>query len=270
MSQGFYEMKTNLRPTVIIPMIGDPIAQVATPVIWNEAFQSEKKNCICVPIHLKDQGLGSFVAWVRHAENVPGFLSTIPHKNSLPALCDHVRAEVEFLGVANTVSKKYDGQLECAMFDGEGMIRAIEAVGGVIEDSTILIIGCGAAGGAIAFEALQKGARTICLIDRMPDTATHLVKKLQGRFKDKTIKIYDPSDISFEFIINASPLGSRPNDELPYDLKMVSPNSIIADAVTEPCPTNWVAQANTQGFITVNGNNMAAAQADAMRLYLGV
>lgn len=63
-----------------------------------------------MPTHLKEQGLISFLDWIRHAE-------------------------VEFLGAANTVHKRVDGQLECAMFDGEGMINAIEAVGGIIEES---------------------------------------------------------------------------------------------------------------------------------------
>lgn len=254
----------------VIPIIGDPVAQVATPVLWNTHFAETGQDAICIPVHLKAAGLPAFVEWVRHAENVPGFLSTIPHKADLPALCEHRRDEVEMLGVANTVRKNADGSLECAMFDGTGMIAAIETAGAVIAGGAVLIVGSGAAGSAIALEALKRGATKIVLLDRDQALADNMAQQLRQRYPGQVIETKAAGTGQFTALINASPLGNAPDDPYPYSLDTCDPATVIADAVTEPAPTKWLADAAARGLLTVNGSAMAAAQADLMRRFMGL
>lgn len=270
MSQQGNIVITSRAAQTVIPILGDPVAQVATPELWNAHFAAAGQAAICIPVHLKAAGLASFVEWVRFAENVPGFLSTVPHKADLPALCDLCRDEVAMLGVANTVRKNADGTLECAMFDGAGMIAAIEAAGAEIVGGSVLIIGSGAAGSAIALEALKRGAAKIVLLDRNQALADEMALLLRQGYTDQVIETQAAADGYFTALVNASPLGSAPDDPLPFSLDVCDPNTVVADAVTEPAPTRWLAAAQDRGLRTVNGAAMASAQADLMRRFLGI
>ncbi len=263
-------MPSNRNATLVIPIIGDPIAQVATPDLWNREFAANDIDAICVPLHVRPSGLAAFVEWVRHAENVPGFLSTIPHKSKLPDLCDFRRSEVDVLEVANTVRKAKDGKLECAMFDGVGMVSAIKTAGTNFSTASVLIIGSGAAGSAIAYEALQCGAKGITLKDVNQDTVSRVVAKMRAVFPDRKIQSEETKDWPYDVIINASPIGSSPDDLLPSPINIASPHAIFADAITEPEETNFLALAKVDGFKTVSGQGMAAAQALHMQRFMGM
>ncbi len=256
--------------TLVVPIIGDPVAQVATPDLWNQEFQANGIDAICVPIHLKSSGLPQFIEWVRHAENIPGFLSTIPHKKDLAQLCDYRRGEVDVVGAANAVRKNNDGTLEGAMFDGVGMVSAIQLAGADFEAACVLIIGAGAAGSAIAFEALQCGAKQVSIKDPCSDTLARLATKLKYIFPERIIKTDECENYSYQIIINASPMGSSATDPLPCELSADLSKVIVADAVTEPADTNLLTLAKQMGLQTVSGKQMAAAQASHMQRYLGI
>lgn len=256
--------------TLVVPIIGNPVAQVATPDLWNREFQANGIDAICVPIHLKPSGLLPFIDWVRYAENVPGFLSTIPYKKDLVQLCDYRRGEVDVVGAANAVRKNKDGTLECAMFDGMGMISAIQLAGAGFEGACVHLVGAGAAGSAIAYEALQCGAKQVSINDPRQDSLTSLAAKLRNIFPDRIIRTDDDENYSYQIIINASPMGSTATDPLPCELSADLSNAIVADAVTEPAATRFLSLAQKVGLQTVSGKEMAAAQASHMQRYLGI
>lgn len=256
--------------TLVVPIIGDPVAQVATPDLWNREFRANGIDAICVPIHLKPSGLPQFIDWVRHAENVPGFLSTIPHKKELAQLCDSRRGEVDIVGAANAVRKNKDGTLEGAMFDGVGMVSAIQLAGADFEAACVHVIGAGAAGSAIAYEALRCGAKQISMQDPCADTSTSVVTKLKSIFPDRIIQTNECDMLSYQVIINASPMGGSATDPLPCQLIPELSKAIVADAVTEPAETRFLTLAKQIGLQTVSGKEMAAAQACHMQRYLGI
>ena len=259
-----------MRTTLVIPIIGDPVAQVATPDLWNRAFRENGSNIVCVPIHLKRSGLKAFIEWVRDAENVPGFLSTIPYKADLVAICDIRGNEVDVVGAANTVRKNKDGQLECAMFDGVGMVNAITLAGVDFDGLSVLVIGAGAAGGAIAYEALYRGAKHVTLKDPCTQTLNRLVANLSRIYPDRFINTTKSEQPTYQVIINASPQGSAPNDLMPIELNASTSLTVVADAVTEPEETNFIKRAKEIGLYTVSGKDMASAQASYMKQYLGI
>lgn len=263
-------MKTKSEAQILIPIIGDPVAQAATPDIWNEQFKQEHKDMACIPVHLHPNGLTAFMEMVRHADNIPGFISTIPHKAMIPALCDICSFEVELLGVANSIRKNKDGKFECAMFDGKGMISAIVAKGGIVAGGSLLIIGCGAAGSAIAFEALGVGALKIVVMDKNIALAERISGQLKTAFPDRDIRTSEREHKNYSVIVNASPQGSQSTDDAPYPIDGLPMETIIADAITEPRPTAWLAQADKRGMTTVDGQEMAAAQSRLMQEFLGI
>lgn len=247
---------------VVVPMIGDPVAQAATPPLWNAHFQGQGIEAVCVPVHLPAAGLVSFVEWVRHARNVPGFLTTVPHKAALPGLCDHLDDEVHVLGVANTVAKRPDGTLACAMFDGRGMVAALKAAGCDLAAASVAICGAGAAGASIAVQAARQGARRLRLFDLHALAAVRLAERLGDLGVEIELGRAQPGDV----LVNAAPAGSAS----PFPEEIVATAPAVADCVTEPEETPLLHLARAHGCIAVPGREMAAHQAALMRAFLGL
>lgn len=258
-------MKTTMTAPHVVPMIGDPVAQAATPALWNAHFRTTGRDAVCVPLELPPEGLASFVAWVRHARNVPGFVTTVPHKAALPALCDVLEPEVEILGTANTVVRLGDGRLAAAMFDGIGMTGAMRTAGARFEGATLGLCGAGAAGGAIAVAALRSGVARICLADRDAAAAERLLARLEAAYPNRAAIGPPPAG---SLLVNASPAGSHGEDSLPFDADRIAGAALAAEAVTDPAETRFLALARASGVPCVSGTEMAAHQAAAMRGFL--
>ncbi|MEM1049897.1 MAG: shikimate dehydrogenase [Pseudomonadota bacterium] len=260
--------KTALR--TLIPVIGDPVAQVATPGLWNTHFEQTGQNALAIALQIAPAGLPAFVDWVRHTSNVPGFVSTIPHKPALPPLCDRQSDAVRFLGVANAVRQDVDGFLECDMFDGVGMLQAIAACGVPIAGARMLIVGAGAAGSAVAYQAAVEGAGRVALRDRDSTKAESLAARIEALSGRRTSCGFERSGEEYDIVVNASPLGMRADDPLPVDPGRFGPTAVIADAVTGTAPTALMSAARSAGLQTVDGAAMAAGQAAQLRAYLGL
>lgn len=260
-------MKTTQTATLVIPILGDPVAQVATPGLWNEVFRARDQDAVCVPIDLPPAGLQSFLRWVREARNVPGFLTTVPHKAALAQACDTLSATARLLGVVNTVRLDEGGALAGEMFDGHGMLDAIERTGVALSGARLVICGAGAAGGAIAIEAAIRGAGEIALIDADPGRASVLAERVSSV---ASIPVSTQSPVSTDILVNASPAGSPGAPPPPFGEALIANARCVADALTDPAETALVKQARLRGIPVVTGQEMAACQAARMRAFLGL
>tara|TARA_R110000737_G_scaffold250397_1_gene260127 strand:+ start:257 stop:1048 length:792 start_codon:yes stop_codon:yes gene_type:complete len=260
-------MKTDLSATLVIPILGDPVAQVATPRLWNAVFAARAQDAVCVPIDLPSQGLASFIDWVKLSRNVPGFLTTIPHKAALAGACDRVEADAEILGVVNTIRREADGTLTGEMFDGFGMLDAIEATGTRISGARLVLCGAGAAGGAIAIQAIRRGAAELFISDMDEARAADLVHRLAPL---SGTKLHCGMAEDVDIIINASPAGS-PGEAMPAFTEALIRGAVcVADALTDPVETELIRAARAAGRRVVTGTDMAAHQAVRMRVFLGL
>ncbi len=260
-------METTRTATQVIPILGDPVAQVATPALWNEVFRARGQDAVCVPLDLPAAGLTPFLEWVRRTRNVPGFLSTVPHKASLASACDALSDTARLLGVVNTVRLAEGGQMVGEMFDGHGMLDAIELTGMALAGARLVICGAGAAGGAIAIEAAKRGAREIALIDTDAARTAALAEKLAAQ---AALRIRTDLPDSADILVNASPAGSPGAAPPPFGTALIAGARCVADALTDPEETTLLKSARLAGIPTVPGREMASCQAIRMRDFLGL
>lgn len=260
-------METTRTATQVIPILGDPVAQVATPALWNEAFRATGRDAVCVPIHLPAAGLEPFLQWVRLAPNVPGFLTTVPHKASLATACDTLSETAGLLGVVNTVRLSRDGAMTGDMFDGHGMLDAIEQAGVGLAGRGVAICGAGAAGGAIAIEAAKRGAQQIAIVDTDAARASDLAAKLAAM---GDLQVSTDLPARAEILVNASPAGSPGAAPPPFGEALIAGAICVADALTDPEETRLLHHARRAGITAVTGQQMAACQASRMRAFLGL
>jgi shikimate dehydrogenase len=215
--------------TRILPVIGDPIAQVRAPTIWNPLFQHNGINAVCLPMRVPPSSLHSFWEGIRALGNLVGLVVTIPHKPTLLPLLDEASPRARQVGAVNAVLIRPDGRALGEIFDGIGFVEGLRASGQRVDGRRALIVGSGGVGSAIAFGVAEAGAREINVSDINEARSQALSSRLHAAGFASDAATADPA--GYDLVVNATPLGMRANDPLPFDSARLDPAAIVADAV---------------------------------------
>lgn len=252
--------------TRIFPVVGDPIEQVKSPAVMSTLFQSRGHNAVVVPIHVETQNLNRTVDTFKSIRNLDGILVTIPHKPAALSLCHAVSPRARFVGAVNVMRKSPDGWIGDNT-DGEGFVNGIEAAGRTVRNSTVLLVGCGGAGAAIALEFLERGAANIAIHDINIERRDLVVGKLSDRFPGQVMTgSADPT--GFDIVANATPMGMRPDDTLPVRVDALTPNQFVACVITSSEESPFVTYARERGCPAMNGTGMFVAQSETLADFL--
>ena len=111
--------------TRVFLIVGDPVAQVKAPQVYNHLFAQNGIDAVLVPMKVPPGQLGGFVRNAFAAQNVGGMWVTIPHKSGVHDLLDHCDPLGRTAGAVNAVRRRPDGTLEGALFDGSGTLGAL-------------------------------------------------------------------------------------------------------------------------------------------------
>ena len=78
-----------------------------------------------------------------------------------------------------------------------------------------------------------------------------------------------PDPHGYEIVINATPLGMKPDDPMPVDPNRLEPGSIVVDIINSPDPTPLCRAARARGCRTQSGRPMHEGQAVHALRFLG-
>jgi shikimate dehydrogenase len=244
--------------TRVIPIIGDPIAQVKSPAGVTEELARRGRNAVVVPIHVTAADVDAFMRGLGLARNVDGVIATVPHKFAAYGHCATATDRAHFLRAANTLRRNRDGTWHGDALDGLAMVAAIRQAGGEPEGTRALLVGAGGAGSAIALALLDSGVAELAIHDAGTERRDDLVRRLAARFGDRVrAGSSDPSGRTL--VVNATPAGMRADDPLPVDIERLAPAAFVADVITAPEVTPLVAAARRLGCATQVGTGMFAA-----------
>lgn len=251
--------------TRVYYVVGDPIAQVKSPEGMTSAFQANGLNAVCVPAHVAPVDLAAWMQGVRACQNVDGIMVTVPHKIAFAQLCDSVSETARFLNTVNVVKRTADGW-HGDMFDGRAQVEALLKNGAVLSGKKAILAGAGGAGTAIAYALVEAGVAELAISETDTARRDTLVERLNGLSK---AKVYagssDPS--GFDVVVNATPMGMKAGDPLPFDGDKLTAQMFVGDVVTYP-DTAWLQKAQAQGCKTSSGLDMFAAVRDLMANFL--
>ena len=77
----------------------------------------------------------------------------------------------------------------------------------------------------------------------------------------------DPGTVH-DLVINATPLGMKADDPLPFEPASLAPSTLVVDVITKPVMTPLLERARRLGLRTHSGNHMHAGQAvEAARFF---
>jgi shikimate dehydrogenase len=236
--------------TLVVPIVGDPIAQVKAPDGITRAFATRGCNAVVVPLQVALGDLDALVRGLGLSGSVGG----------ITAHCSTLTDRARFLGSVNVARRNADGSWHGDQVDGAAYVEAILAAGGDPAGRRVLQVGAGGAGSAIALALLEAGAAELALHDADPARRDGLIGRLRTRFGDRVVAgSGDPT--GFDIVAHATPMGMRPGDPYPVDVQRLKPDTFVADVVTKPAVPPLIAAAREIGCGTSTGADMFAAVA---------
>lgn len=242
--------------TAVMFIIADPIEHVLGTAVLNAHFRRSGQDIVACPLHVRPEDLEATLRVIRRLQNVIGFGVTIPHKISIVAMLDHVTRNAELVGAVNFVRRDPDGRLTGHNVDGEGFVAGLDANGVTVSGMSVLQVGAGGAGRAIAFAVASSGAKKLNIINRTMAKAEELARAVQAAHPacDVTVRAPDLEDV--DLVINATSVGMRPDDPLPLDLAGLGPAAAVAEVIMRPEMTAMLRRAAERGCTTVPGRAM--------------
>lgn len=165
---------------------------------------------------------------------------------------------------------KRNGLLVGYNTDCSAAVNAIEAgLGATVSGLTVVVIGAGGAGRAIAFGTTSRGARTI-VVNRSPERAVSLAADVNCEFA--SWDAVQRGELRGDVLVNTTSIGMHPDTEVsPVPASTLKNFGLVFDAVYAPLNTLLLRDARSAGVKTVDGLEMFIGQAaEQFKLFTGV
>ena len=255
--------------TRIIALLGVPTETFKSPLIYNPWFRSRGIDCIMVPMGCEAADFRAFLPLVFRLRNIAGALVTMPHKVAAAGLLDEAGLAADICGSCNAVKRDGNGRLVGDMFDGEGFVAGLRGKGREVRGTSALVVGSGGVGSAIAASLAQAGARRLALFDIDGDACDRLAVRLRTYYPDLVLETGSNDPQGHDIVVNATPVGMKPDDSLPMDAERIVPGSFVGDVVLAQEETPFLAAARAKGCRTQAGIDMVFEQVPACLEFFG-
>lgn len=244
--------------TRVFAVLGDPVAQAKAPELLNAEFARLGADAVLVPVHAPAARFAEVVTGLQAAGNVDGLLVTVPHKLAVCAHADEVSATAALVGSANALRREPDGRWYADNFDGVGFVRGLAAQGRAVSGLRVALAGAGGAGLAVAAALLAAGAEQVTVADPDGVRLAALLERLGAAWPGRVAG--GAADGPVDLAVNATPLGLRPDDPLPFAVAGLAPGTLVADLVMEPHDTPLLRAAAARGLPIHHGIHMLRCQ----------
>lgn len=256
--------------TLIFATCGNPVAQVRLPQVMEVVFRELKVNAVWVPMHVDHEGLKVVVQALRTMRNFRGITVTIPHKPAIGAMLDRVSQRAQVAGAVNLVRLDPDGKLSGDIVDGAGFVRGLELRGRSVKGATVWLVGVGGAGSAIAAALAEADVGRLLLRDADPQRVKAMIDRLKPRYPKLAVEMAEEPPAAMDFAVNATPLGLKPGDPLPFDPARLPRSAIVCEIIMKPRETALLQAAQARGMRVQHGQHMMDAQVPMYLEFLGI
>ena len=237
--------------TRIYGVAGDPVAHSLSPAIMNAALRRENVNGVYLALHAKT--LKDLLACVRDIP-IHGLSITMPYKEAILKHLDNTDSHTTKIGACNTVVRAQDGKLYGFNTDAAGVVRPLEQRI-TIEKAKILVLGAGGAARAAVFGLKERGAE-VYILNRTAAPAQKLAHQARARIAKRA----DLKKLTFDVIINATPVGMGNTRESPLNENEINARYVF-DMIYDPAETRLMKMAKERGAEVIPGIEMFVHQA---------
>lgn len=242
-------------------VIGHPIAHSKSPLIHGHWITTFGLDASYEAIDVSPENLRAFVEDLRQGAFVGGN-ATIPHKEALIALCDDIDPQALQIGAINTLVAT-NGRVHGSNSDYIGFLANLDAgaPGWDQELETVIVLGAGGASRAIVAALLQRGVKTIALLNRNLARAEALASHFGSSVVAAGLGDFDRFAPQTGLVVNTSAVGMHGTRFEDFLLAALPGHAVVNDIVYTPLITPLLADAEARGLRTVDGLGMLLHQA---------
>jgi shikimate dehydrogenase len=255
---------------ILVGLIGRNIQGSLSPTLFADAFAAAGIDGF---YHLMDADRlpNRRLAELLDAIKTAGFAGaniTYPFKQDVLPLLDAIDPEAAEVGAINTVAIAQDGRSTGYNFDRHGWRDSFaESLGAdSARGKTVVLIGAGGAGRAVAFALMDLGVGTLVLHDLDLGRAKALaadVAKHYGAARCHLTGDLERDVAAADGIVNATQTGMTGFPGNPVPVAAIRPTHWAADVIYTPAETEFLKAAAAKGARTLNGSGMVVHQAAA-------
>ena len=242
--------------TTVIAHLGYPTEAFKAPMIYNPWFESKGIDAVVMPMGVKPEDYPAAIQSLRKMTNLRGALVTMPHKVTTMALVDEVTPTARIAGACNAILLRPDGTLLGDQFDGAGFVRGVLRKGFELKGKRVLVSGNGGVGCAIAASLAAAGVAEMALFDNFEGSSKSLAERLLAHYPELKVGTGSNDPAGFDLIVNATPLGMKEDDPLPFDMDRVAPTTFVGEVVMKQAVTPLLAAAQAKGCPIQVGTDM--------------
>jgi len=263
---------------MLLGLIGANIMGSLSPALFAEAFRAAGIDGFYHLIdvdRLRERRLPQLLAAIK-AAGFTGANVTFPFKQEILSLLDGVDREAAQTGAVNTVTIADDGRTTGYNFDRRGWRRSFEEELGAesARGATVVLVGAGGAGRAVAFALMDLGVARLVVHDRDGARAQALCGDIAMHFgasRCRVAGIFDSEISAADGVVNATQTGMRGFPGNPVPASALKASHWAADVIYTPVDTEFLKAAAAKGARVMNGGGMCVHQAvEAFRLFTGI
>ena len=250
-----------IRPVeALYGIVGNPVSHSLSPRLHNRAYRELGIPALYVPFFTEH--FGDF--WLEVVESLRlddlgfplrGLSVTAPFKEIALAVAGAPSPRTQIVGAANTLVEK-EGVWEAESTDPEGVVLPLRHLGVPLEGAAAAVIGAGGAGRSAAIGLRHAGA-DVTLVNRSEDRGRQAARDAGVAFRP--LAELDPG--RYDVVVQATSLGRRPDDPLPFDPAALRPDAVVVDLVYTEGETPLLAAVKAAGRRAVDGREVLLYQA---------
>jgi len=258
------------RRRMLVGLIGANIQGSLSPALFADAFAAAGIDGF---YHLMDVDRlpGRRLPQLLDAMKTAGFAGaniTYPFKQEIMPLLDAVDAEAAQVAAVNTIVIAPDGRTTGYNFDRRGWRESFaESLGRAsAQGKTVVQVGAGGAGRAVAFALMDLGVAVLVIHDLDRGRAQALAGDLSRHYGASHCRVTGDLErdiATADGVVNATQVGMRGFPGNPIPLAALSATHWAADVIYTPVETEFLAAAAAKGARVLNGGGMCVHQAVA-------
>ncbi|MFB6070464.1 MAG: shikimate dehydrogenase [Halanaeroarchaeum sp.] len=248
----------------VFGLVGNPVGHSVSPAMHEAAYDALDLDARYVTFEPERTALEPALEGAA-ALGIEGLNVTIPFKEAVREFVDQDDLAAR-IGAVNTIDFTGDA-VTGHNTDASGARRALAHHDVTIADRSLLVVGAGGAGRAVAFAAADAGAE-VHVANRTVERAHELARAVggTGHGLDALPDLVPDADV----LVNATSVGME-TDVSPVSAEALHADLAVMDAVYTPLETRLLRDAAAAGATTIDGAWMLLFQgAEALEQWTGL
>ena len=244
-------------------IIGEnPSNGARSPKLWNAVFSKSGLNCVMVPLDVTKDKIIDLLNNLSDDDDFIGGAIAVPYKEVVAEwLGGNITLEAKKIGAVNCLYRDPNGGLQGTNTDGEASLVTFKNKFESIKSKSIMILGIGGAGKAVA-SYFATSANSTIIISRSKEGKEY-ADKINARWGN--CSQFDDHIDTVDVVVNCTSVGfgdqemaSPLSEEQIANLKK---STIVFDIIYQPVKTKLLEIADKSGISTLNGLEMNLEQA---------